>query len=793
MEASNELLNIFNESQQSKRSHKTHSKKLAAMLNGPNKDQLKKVLLKGILDQSLLYPKSDPMCMRVLEFFSLLMVTVDVATLQAVVEHLFSRLKSTVKVVRQKVCNVFEGFLRNSASEQLEISCELLSEIATHVTERLKDKIPTVRLAAVNVLFFLQDADDENDPVVDALLHAFETDATAAVRKSIAQQIALHENKIKPALLRRLKDVSADVRATIYERFSEDTDIRQFTKESRVDILVGGLTDRDKTVVAAAEKLLMRWYELLQKDLVKFLNYFGPTENEEALYLIASVLSEKLSAVQDAQNEIEQDLPIQYERVESMNIALFIWLYVRCGYISQFSNKFNLIKFSEAFLPTPEEFEAALSSLTIYNDHKNQVYIKYLLLLVPYISLSTDITGHKLLQEATLNAMSAAAAQGFEEGVVTAACKALGHLDSEISTGPRAASLVFDIVQTTLSKVSEEDGQNGILMVSSALQWLLQQQSQQRKKGKTSSLLPVQELVPAVMQCVQQTDAVLRGSAIAALGMLAMYDEVTRAQYLGLLRQIAFGNFEDAQIRVMAMQAVVDNMLINPEDAVVEEHKNAIQSNLATAIGQVNPVIWSAFVEGAAKLVFGGISSDPYLVSKLLYTFFVGIKGEDNDDDADDLLENGGSASFQRVQQLLSVLFSAYVAKNDASFETLRESLSLLVSDLSMAVRDQLISTSVFVQSFQKLFGICDRVYEELSKKTQQEAAQQKMLVSFASLKMTAFACIARELLKLDVSSKSDKTMAKDFVRALSYINGSAWLPACQVSLFRITTRHFPL
>lgn len=792
MDSSNELVNIFTDSQQSKRSHKSHSKKLATLLQGGNNAQLKNLLTHGILDQALLYPKMDPMCNRVLEFFSLLMTTVDASTLEFIVAHLLVRLKSTSKIVRQKICVLIEGFLHISAQEQTEISVELISKIADHVIDRLKDKIPSVRLAAVKVLRFLQDADDEDDPVINALLYSFEVDSSAAVRKAVAQHITLHETKTKPALLKRLKDVQAEVRAAIFERFVEETDIRQFTKDSRVNILVTGLTDREKSVVSVAERLLVRWYELLQKDLIKFLNYFSGLQNEESLYLIASVLSEKLPINQDV--EVEQDLPIQYEQIDSLNSAILIWLYVRCGYISQFSNKFNLIKFAEAYLPTPEEFLAAMKTLTKYEDEKYQVYIKYLLLLAPYIAQATDITGHKLLQESAVEVLEASIVAPFEDHVIVAACKTLGMLDAEIVSGPRAAHIIFAL----LKKALEPGDATGIIMVSACLQWICQQQLAWKKSGKPASgLLPFQEIIPAITANIQQTEVVQRASAISSVGMLAIYDEDLRAQYFGLLRQIAFGHFEDEEVRCVALKAVTDNLLSAPA-SISEEHKNAVFSSLATSITQLHSQLqqqgtttmsgetWALFVESAAKLVFGGISNDPYLVSKLLYSFFVGPEIFDNtshgenegDDGSLDREKKSMEASYQRVQQLLSVLLSAYVAKHDASFETLRESITLLVSDLTMAVRDGYISSSLFCQAFQKLFGICDRVFEEMAKK---KAPTKELITSFASLKMTAFACTTRELLKLDEYNKQDKLTAKDMLRTLVCINVTKWLPASQV------------
>lgn len=797
----NELLHIFTDCQQSKRSHKTHSKKLATLLQSSKNNQLKNILTHGLLDQILIYPKSDPGCNRVMEFFSLLMTTVDATTLEFIVKHLCARLKSTAKIVRQKVLTILEGFFQISAEEQLELSVELITKIIESGIERLHDKIPSVRHAAVKVLRFLQDADDENDPVVEALLHSFHTDSSAQVRKAVAQHITLHEYKTKPALLKRLKDVQADVRAAIYERFVEETDIRQFTKENRVNILVTGLTDRDKAVVSVAERLLLRWYDLLQKDLIKFLNYFGGSENEQSLYLIASVLSEKLPVNQE--NEVEQELPIQYESIETMNSAILIWLYVRCGYISQFSNKFNLIKYCEAYLPTPEEFLTAMKTLTTFEDDRFQVYIKYLLLLAPYIAQATDITGHKLLQEGALEVLETSITAPFEDSVIVTACKTLGLLDAEIVSGPRAATLVFSLLQRALSPSSsstDSDGNagevSGVLMAAPCLQWLVQQQLQWKKAGKPASgLVNFQEILPAITSSLQQTDAMMRASAIAAVGMLALYEEDVRGQYFGLLRQIAFGHFEEEGVRCTALKAVVDNLLSVPE-SIGEDHKNAVFSSLATAItqsfpqeggaGQLSPDAWALFVESAAKLVFGGVSNDPYLVSKLLYTFFVGPVLFSASENAS--LISGASheqqtleASYQRVQQLLSVLFAAYVAKHDASFETLRESITLLVSDLTMAVRDGYVASSVFAQAFQKLFGICDRVYDEMVKQ-KKETLSSTTTTAFTSLKMTAFACTVRELLKLDGQSKQDKATAKDMVRTLAIINTQVWLPQSQAA-----------
>jgi hypothetical protein len=826
MDSSTQLLNICNEAQLSKRLHRTNAKKLEVLLKNDKTGNLKKILIYGILDQALIHSKNDSLCHRIVEFFSILMTIVDEAILKEIVEHLVVRLSSTLKIVRVKICDLFQCFFQIASEGELEFSCEILNRISSCLIERLKDKIVAVRVSCVQVLQLLQNVEDPKDEIIRAFLTSLEIDNAVSVRKAIVVAVGLNENT-KVILQNRLKDVSHEIRQAVLQRFAEETDIRQFNREARIAIVSNGLNDRNSQVVQATEHLLLKWYELLQQDLLKFLQYFSPFDNEESVCMICSVLCQKFPLSNETAN-IEDAMSIDYVNDgTSINVTILMWLYVRCIHLSQFGNKFNLMKYIESYLPEVKEAEDLIKSL-LNMDHENDTRIlytlKYLLLLIPFIATVTDITGHQRLRETLLTVLNY---KTFEEETIflfSLAAKAMITLDKETISGPK----VHDVIVSYISDVidAHENADNGMVIslydihkLYASLQFLLHQFTPQEVAMK---VLPysthTQKLADIIIRCLQQRDAHLRALAVKVIGLMFTYEEKVRQPYFGLLKQVATGNFEDYEVKSNAIQIVVDILILNQSNSNKKhrdheennvDHNNALESeqhqqalfasflannvpNLLEADEQQLDLDFSILiVESAVKLMFGiADNHDGYHMSKLLFASFIPPKQQIKD------------PKFTSLQQLLSVFLSAFIVKHDSSIQSLQASMSLFIHDMILAVKDTLLSIDALSKAVLKLLMICNEVHEKMIVAFQQQSSrnskekneelsailQRKQRVQ-STLQMTAFACVAREILKLD--NDLIKRTGKELIKLLAAINhqSAPWLPANEVSGYNIVRR----
>jgi hypothetical protein len=252
-----EILTIFEDIQVSKRNHKTFIKKLNATLNSEKTAEATiEIILKCMLDQTLIQTKSTAGLQRIVDFFGQFFAFLDDGMKTEAFNHLFLRMKATQKQVRQRACQIIEGFLLAVTENDIELECDLINDITSNLLIRLYDKIATVRTAAVNALAHLQNPEDKEDPVVIQLMELFNVDSTPSVRNSIAKALTLCD-LTKDLLITRLKDISADVRVSILEKFCNDTDIRQFSKTSRVEIVTMILNDRNASVRHMGEKITL--------------------------------------------------------------------------------------------------------------------------------------------------------------------------------------------------------------------------------------------------------------------------------------------------------------------------------------------------------------------------------------------------------------------------------------------------------------------------------------------------------------------------------------------------------
>eukprot|EP00936_MAST-01D_sp_MAST-1D-sp1_P002892 g2892.t1 len=163
------------------------------------------------------------------------------------------------KGVRMRVCQLVSGVFAE-LDDDADISDELWDQIETQMCERSRDKVPKVRMHAVAALKRLQDPGDAQDCVLREIMRAMNSDTCPNVRKTALACISVSKVTL-PRILRRLRDVHADVRRQVYTKMTELHMSGLRTKE-RLQLLECGLHDREPKVRAACERLLQcHWFE----------------------------------------------------------------------------------------------------------------------------------------------------------------------------------------------------------------------------------------------------------------------------------------------------------------------------------------------------------------------------------------------------------------------------------------------------------------------------------------------------------------------------------------------------
>lgn len=293
---------IFNDIQKSSQCHKLCMKKLLSLIsntkaktNDVTSVENVTLFLNGGIDRILLHPGTANNIQRSINFLGLFLSTVDEKLLLTTMNHLCSRLKSSNKLVRQRVCHIICSSLEGLSDAKIELSCDLFTQLSQHIVIRLKDKVPTVRVWAVKALKFLQVPEDEDDLCTNELKRCMKSDTSASVRVATVETLVITENS-KNELFARLKDVHSDVRIALLTRLTNETDIRQFTVQMRAEILRSALEDREESVRLTVLSLIWKWLSNVDNgNIPKFLSLLNPSENEDAALLVGVTIMEELT------------------------------------------------------------------------------------------------------------------------------------------------------------------------------------------------------------------------------------------------------------------------------------------------------------------------------------------------------------------------------------------------------------------------------------------------------------------------------------------------------------------
>ncbi|KAK0049397.1 condensin complex subunit 3 [Biomphalaria pfeifferi] len=179
--------------------------------------------------------------------------------------------RSKEKAVRFRTCQLVSKLLIN-LEEDAQIEDDLFDRIYQCMIERLRDKVPIVRVHAVLALKRLQTPLDETCPITKAFIILMSRDAMYEVRNIVLTSIAVSKLTL-PAIIERTYDVHEKVRKTAYTVIAEKIPVKALTIEQRVQLLQNGLNDRSDIVKAAcAKQLLQSWLCAFQGNILELLS-----------------------------------------------------------------------------------------------------------------------------------------------------------------------------------------------------------------------------------------------------------------------------------------------------------------------------------------------------------------------------------------------------------------------------------------------------------------------------------------------------------------------------------------
>lgn len=769
---SEDIVQLFDEVQQSKRTHKANNKKLHAVfskLSDGDRDQVQTLLLRGILDQSLLYPKSSPFVDRVVDFIAVFFAQSSEIMHSALIDHAKVRVFSSHKHVRARVCELLARFLSYCSEQEIGLGVEVLQGMSHLMIIRLKDKIAAVRLSAIQALRYLQDPEQENDPVITALLVAMARDPQSSIRKAVVESITLSETT-KASLVRRILDVKAEVRAAVLHRLIEETDIRQFPKEQRLLLAQHGLQDRDAHVQFLTERLLLRWLSLLGNDIVKLLAYFASNSQEDVLLLVGTALAEKAFAQTNGGLTDQEASTVSALRATlfkwdalangrtALNEMLYCdlaWQFIRLRYAQKFLNTFSFMNACEESFPDVEVFVQAVKRVheRVKQSDAAVSAFKYLLLLCQLFVASCDITAAKSIEEMVIDLLKAG--DHAQTDLLMLVLQQI-HLppSAPASAVGGFASKIFALVET-VSALGQED------CAQQLIQWALANPLLGRVILQ-SHAPTIRERVLAGLQSTYVESRELAMQILGATSVLSLrgveIDAETSQLFLGLAKHVATSNIEETAVRSQALHVLADLALLS-QDAVEGKDMASLLHGLLSN-EQSSPELFPVALESAVKLVFNGFLDAPEVVHQLLTHFF---------------LPNPSSSTGSAHQQLLSLFLSSClttpvpmsVADPNSSADTVKtcvdvlcESLSLFISDFATRVRDQIVEPSKLQHVVQSLLGLVSSAH-----RSGHEAYNRSLQATAHSIQVAFLGNICRELLKTNLADKGDRIIFRDFSR----------------------------
>eukprot|EP00043_Microstomoeca_roanoka_P013278 m.130069 g.130069 ORF g.130069 m.130069 type:complete len:1089 (+) comp15712_c0_seq3:239-3505(+) len=770
-----------------------------------------------LFNRCLVIFKREPAVERIIEFAvkfvaastqtdgELLLEEDEFTFMNAFIKHLVSISGAKDKAVRFRACQTLSKLL-HALDEEAEIDDDIWEDLQTAMLERIKDKIPVVRVQAINALSRLQDPSDIDCPVIAEYQQRLTCDASPDVRKAALVQIALSKATITD-VASRSRDVKDVVRKALYTVLKDKLDLRALSIQQRLDLVRDGLNDRCVDVREACSKLIVSgWYEQLNKEPSQLFDVLDVETDEETCELAAAVLLETVGQWQN----------VNVTQFKQLTASSAFWWRCLCEFLQKSQDHADIL---ENVLPLPSDLAMRIDDLTqqvvqsieamteeqLENSFANtstdswtereanmqaKAFVLCQLLKLAKLVDYSDEAGRRAMA-ARLRSMCMKHWQQLPEDVLTNCLELLSklhpsatdriHLFTEIVHDMRDDLNSEDNTRASEREEEDEDrDEDDILSCSMAcilaklkvMSFALERMTMSPRNTCMSGLIDT-----LVLPSIQNGHAEIRNMAVRCLGLCCIADKSLAQTHLLLLLQVA--QVDQEVLQLTALRILFDLVLaygvsgIMSPAASTQLAVNDLQDEDVERPSETNqqatiiPVMMRyldsdddnlrcAAVEGFAKLLLHNHICSAQVFSHLVILFFNPLTTED-----------------VTLRQCLSVFFPAYGFSSRSHQDVIEEAFLPTIRTLAMAPR----SSPLYSVKLQDVVDLFIYLTGKMDVSDQNPAVSVK--VSDLGVHHNVALTMANEIL-----SDPQGVLAKPLCKALSSLDLSTFDDATRQDLF---------
>ncbi|KAG2466294.1 CND3 protein, partial [Polypterus senegalus] len=581
--------------------------------------------------------------------------------------------------VRFRVCQLINKLLGNM-SENAQIDDDIFDRIHETMLVRVKDKFPNVRIQAVLAMARLQDPKDDQCPTINAYMQLIESDSNPEVRRAILSCIA-PSAKTLPKILGRTRDVKDKVRELSYKVLAEKVHVNALTIAQRVKILQQGLNDRSVAVKEAVQKnLLQAWLRLMEGNVLDLLHKLDVENSAEvpvtalnALFALSPLneLAENFSSIDERFLKsipvLTEEQKADFKYLEIVMTKEFIGqqlvILVGCLDTAEEGGRKRVLIILQEILVSPNCPTSLVSLLiekllTILKDDDKRIQMTAEIISEirePCVSVaesaSAQETSKRQVKLAEVKVKLIEAKQKLEECVVAQDFSLASQLKDQIMELENTRNQLSKEMEEPEIKVVniEKNDPETLLKCLTICSELLKQMSIDKGIGPTMNEIFNSLILPSIANA----HPAVRNMAVICLGSCALQSKDLANRHLLLLLQIA--QLDVAKIRISAIKAVLDQLLLNGLEALqgntysdedsekenieeqteekdTNEEENIVNNILALLSGFLDSEISelrTEAAEGLAKLMFSGRLRSAKLLSRLVLLWYNPVTEDD--------------------------------------------------------------------------------------------------------------------------------------------------------------------
>lgn len=187
----------------------------------------------------------------------------SISFLHHLVAFLILILKSPTKSVRLRALQLLSKSLTklDEVDPEFELDDALTESLIGALSERMKDKIASIRCLAVQCGALFQDCEDENDEMLLELIRIVLSDPSHTVRLAALNNLGISSITV-PSVLSRCKDANDNIRYSAFRIVRSKIPLQILSIQSRVEVLIGGIRDRSPAIKELAANIVYEWWEL---------------------------------------------------------------------------------------------------------------------------------------------------------------------------------------------------------------------------------------------------------------------------------------------------------------------------------------------------------------------------------------------------------------------------------------------------------------------------------------------------------------------------------------------------